>query len=185
VVQFLNSLPIRESSYPRIELEPVRKWVDLRIGYERDCGLGTMSDQLEWFNFFLQIARSHQYGGTQSYGRCLLSTWAFNSANIYAIPYSSGYQDGNINGSFYATKRAKLKAKKTAMQRVRKATNGRRLIGETTRAKVLKEAEKLRHKMTKESAAYAIAEIVKKDSGTVKRYLTELFPGEKWKTTNQ
>lgn len=68
---------------------------------------------------------------------------------------------------------------------VKRASNGRRLIGATTRAKVAKEADILRHKMTKGDAAYAIAEIVKKDSGTVKRYLTELFPGDKWKTTNQ
>ncbi len=63
---------------------------------------------------------------------------------------------------------------------VRRAANGRRLIGATSRAKVAKSAQAFKH-LSKEKAAIEIADKVQLDPGTVRRYLSELFPGDKWK----
>jgi hypothetical protein len=183
-VKFLGSFTTVRHGHSRTELVLVKKWVGRRLDYERDFGVGPESEQREWFLGLLQIARDKELGGTQSLGKYLLTDWASRSQNIYAMPYHEGHTDGNINGSFFATKRYKLGLEKAKISKVARAANGRRLIGATTRAKVAKEAEKIRLKMTKGDAAYAIAEIVKKDSGTIRRYLTELFPGDKWKTTN-
>ena len=60
------------------------------------------------------------------------------------------------------------------------ATNGRRLIGEASRRKVANAAGPFKH-LSKEKAAAEIAKIVNLDTGTVRRYLSELFPGDKWK----
>ena len=63
---------------------------------------------------------------------------------------------------------------------VARASNGRRLIGATSRAKVAKAADGLRH-FSKEKAATEMADKVILDPGTIRRYLSELFPGDKWK----
>jgi len=68
----------------------------------------------------------------------------------------------------------------THVQRAVRATNGRRLIGASSRAKVAKAAESLKH-LSKEKAAAAMSSHVNLDPGTIRRYLSELFPGEKWK----
>ena len=60
------------------------------------------------------------------------------------------------------------------------ATNARRMIGDASRQKVANAAESFKH-LTKENAAAEIAKIVHLDAGTVRRYLIQLFPGDKWK----
>ncbi|MBK7001289.1 MAG: hypothetical protein IPH35_15340 [Rhodoferax sp.] len=65
-------------------------------------------------------------------------------------------------------------------RRASKATNGRRLIGATSRAKVAKAAESFKH-LSKEKAAASMAGVVNLDSGTIRRYLSEIYPGDKWK----
>jgi hypothetical protein len=62
----------------------------------------------------------------------------------------------------------------------KRATNGRRLIGAASRAKVAKVAESFMH-LSKEKAASAMSNSVNLDTGTIRRYLSELFPGDKWK----
>lgn len=66
------------------------------------------------------------------------------------------------------------------LKRVSEATNGRRLIGATSRAKVKQEALAFRH-LSKENAASKISPIVNLDTGTIRRYLSQLFPGSEWK----
>jgi hypothetical protein len=60
------------------------------------------------------------------------------------------------------------------------AAIGRKKIGTESRGKVAKAAEKYMH-LSRGNAAHEIASIVNLDTGTVRRYLSELFPGEKWK----
>ena len=73
-----------------------------------------------------------------------------------------------------------MERKRTKTASTKKAVNGRKLIGAASRAKVQKQAENFRH-LSKDSAAPAIANIVGLSPGTVRRYLTELFPGLDWK----
>ena len=178
---------VEEVSDNGLPLEWITKshdWVNSRLDYERDFGVGTETEQYEWFDFLLRIARDKRVGGTQSLSKCMLIKWAAKSQNLFATAYFEGHADGNVNGSFYATKRAKLKTEKSIFNKVRKAADGRRLIGATTREKVAKEG-KLHMGQSKDDASYAIGKIIGRSSGTVKRYLTELYPGQEWETTNQ
>ena len=72
--------------------------------------------------------------------------------------------------------------KESAIRHVaaQRAATGRRAIGVASRQKVATAAEPYRH-LSKGNAAHEIAQIVSLDAGTVKRYLTELFPGKDWK----
>ena len=160
VVQFIKSLPVRRDDHPRDETDPVQKWVSWRLDCERELGVGTQAEQYEWFVFLLTLARDRQTGGTQSYGAFLLTHWAAKSSNMYAMPYHNSHIDGNTNGSFYATKRAKLKARKVMASDDRRAENGQRLIGATSRA-MLSEAGKkganTKHAPTRELKKWALA----------------------------
>lgn len=91
--------------------------------------------------------------------------WVFNSPNSYAVAYRQGRDHA---------------VAEITTNNVRRAANGRRLIGATSRAKVAKTAEEFRH-LSKEKAAAAMADIVNLDAGTIRRYLSELFPGSQWK----
>ena len=77
----------------------------------------------------------------------------------------------------FAYRRGQWDAKK---KDARNATNGRMLMGETTRQKVMEQAQPFRH-LSKGAAAPLIAALVNKDAGTVRRYLTIIYPGDSWK----
>jgi DNA-binding CsgD family transcriptional regulator len=47
--------------------------------------------------------------------------------------------------------------------------------------KVIAAAKTFRH-LSKGNASYEIAQIVNLDPGTVRRYLSKLYPGELWKS---
>lgn len=91
--------------------------------------------------------------------------WVSKSRNPFAIVYREGVVMERESANRRSTK---------------KAVNGRKLIGASSRAKVQKHAENFRH-LSKDSAAPAIANVVGLSPGTVRRYLTELFPGLDWK----
>lgn len=95
----------------------------------------------------------------------IFDRWVTKSNNAFAIVYREGL----------IVERKRNKAVSTA-----KAVNGRKLIGAASRAKVQKQAKNFRH-LSKDSAAPAIANAVGLSPGTVRRYLTELFPGPDWK----
>lgn len=61
----------------------------------------------------------------------------------------------------------------------RRATNGRRLIGSTSRDRVRHAAASVQH-LSKDVAASAIAGHVGLSPATVRRYLTEMYPGQNW-----
>lgn len=65
-----------------------------------------------------------------------------------------------------------------------KATNGRRLIGQLSRAKVVHAVEPFRH-LSKEKAADKIKDIVNLDAGTIRRILIKEFPGDKWRKRDE
>ena len=99
------------------------------------------------------------------YVRMIFESWCAKSINPFAV----AYRLGRVNERAWHT-----------LVAVTKATNGRRLIGATSRAKVALSAESFRH-LSRSNASYEMADIVNLDPGTIKRYLSELFPGDKWK----
>ena len=183
-IEFIDAQPIKRGGYLAIEILTVLAWVSIRISYEREYGVGTQSEQLEWFTFLLHMGRDERIGGARSLARAMLTDWAAQSKNVYATGYHSGHMDGRRTGSIDATKRASLKAEKTAIKakqiKAARATKGRQLIGANSRAKVATAAVAFRH-LSKEKAAVAMAGIVNLDPGTIRRYLSQQFPGDKWK----
>lgn len=91
--------------------------------------------------------------------------WVKRSPNLFAEAYRLG---------------AEHKVIVTKKSNVKRAVTGRRLIGAASRAKVAKSAEPFRH-LSKSDASFEIASLINLDAGTIKRYLSELFPGDKWK----
>jgi hypothetical protein len=159
--------------------------VNRLIDDEEENGLGTQKEQIEIFEGLVFHARKKQYVGMDRFtkwmlAKLVLTKWAEKSNNPYAMAYQVGHDDGSINGAFHANKRATSKAQKTIKITVNRAANGRRLIGATSRAKVQKAAQAFKH-LSKSNASYEMAELLNLDAGTIKRYLTELFPGDKWK----
>ncbi len=75
---------------------------------------------------------------------------------------------------------AESEKKEKNRQSIARAANGRRLIGSTSRQKVKDKAMEYKH-LSKEAAAAEIAEVVGLSPGHVRRYLTQLFPGDEWK----
>jgi len=149
--KFILEQPIRERGYPIEEIIPAIEWLGHRLDYELDFGVGDQAQQLEWFNFLLEIGRSKRIGGTQSLGRFMLTGWATKTANLYGRAYHEGHFDGHITGSFFATERAKLKAKKASVaSKVRLSTAGmngalvRRNRYEPIKLWALKEASNMR-----------------------------------------
>jgi len=62
---------------------------------------------------------------------------------------------------------------------VRRAAQGRRLIGASTRERVRAAAEQHRH-LTKGEAAFEIAEEIAMSPDRVRKLLSEIFPGPEW-----
>ena len=96
--------------------------------------------------------------------RIFFLRWVVKSANTFALAYKDGYLEGRNHAN---------------QARVRKAANGRKLIGETTRSKVRISAQSYMH-LPKEDAAYSIASDVQKSTATVRKLLSKMFPGDKW-----
>ena len=91
--------------------------------------------------------------------------WVQTSPNIFAVVY----RRGEINAL------AEYKRSKQT-----KAVKGRLRIGAKTRAKVAGAAKPFMH-LSKDDAAFEMKDIVNLGAGTIRRYLTEIFPGNKWK----
>jgi hypothetical protein len=88
---------------------------------------------------------------------------------------------GALRDSFIlGRKREMMENNLELRERAAKATKGRRLIGSNSRSRVADIAKLFKH-LSKEKASVAISNVVHLDAGTVRRYLTELFPGNKWK----
>lgn len=98
------------------------------------------------------------------YKEAIFLTWASKSPNVFADAYRLGYR--------HSLKLARI-------DNARRAANGRRLIGSTTRENVKREAVKLMH-LKKGPAAYEIASKINLSPDRVRKLLSELFPGDSW-----
>lgn len=98
------------------------------------------------------------------YMEALFLTWVSMSPNVFAGAYKLGYRHN---------------AKLTGLDNARRAANGRRLIGATTRESVKREAAKHMH-LNKGAAAYEIASKINLSPDRVRKLLSQLFPGDSW-----
>ena len=107
-------------------------------------------------------------GGAEEFApfvRLIFESWAQQSQNTYAIAYRLGMANA-IEWRTHVN--------------VSRAANGRRKIGSASMAKVQKAASGFKH-LSNGDASFEMAEIVNLDPGTIRRYLTKLFPGDNWK----
>lgn len=150
--------------------ESYEKWFSALRGFLLDyCILDAIKiDEklLNESNLFNHLAKHDE---SESFGegwlrRELFINWVEKSSNAYAVAYRLGKTHAAVEINVNNAKRA---------------TNGRRLIGATSREKVRLEAANQMH-LSKERAAAAMASIVNLDPGTIRRYLSELFPGNTW-----
>ena len=95
-------------------------------------------------------------------GRLLFSSWAARSKNSYAEAFRLGKSHMRATDS---------------RTRQRRATKGRKLIGDNSRKKVAEAAQNLKH-LPKSQAALQIAPVVNLSHEKVRSYLSELFPGD-------
>lgn len=156
--------------------KPTSDWVSKRIKYEIESGIGDEKEQREWFVFMHDVRTKSLKRELHSTGYLMFIFWAQKTENLYARIYQIGFSDGMVE----AFKQAKKATDREKKKRARLATKGRRAIGTKSRIKVKIEAEHYRH-LSKERAAAEIADIVNLDTGTIRRYLSELFPGNMWK----
>lgn len=146
-------------------LAPATNWVKNRIEYETANGLGTLDDQENWFNSFYYIA-FHSSPRQSLIGKLLFSSWTLKTKNKFGNVFALGNQN--------------RKPKAKGIAKTAKATNKRKLIGATSREKV-RNAAQSRAGLSKEKASAEIANEINLSSGTVRRYLSELFPGSRLK----
>ncbi len=138
--------------------------VQILLGQDRRY-VGDIQAQYDYFK--LMSCEEDAQLLTNSIGhRMLFQAWVNRSANPFAAAYRMGAANSNHE---------------LIQANVKRAANGRRLIGATTREKVRLEAIKHRHK-SKEQAAADMAANVNLSIGHIKRLLSDLFPGDSWRT---
>ena len=126
--------------------------------------IGNLQAEFETFQAFNRKIDPKEYL-LKSMLKISFAHWAAESPNSFAITYRRGRADERKT---IATKNAK------------RATKGRQEIGAASRDRVRKASADYRH-LSKELAAPKIAEAANLSPGTVRRYLSELFPGVEWK----
>lgn len=100
----------------------------------------------------------------KSWSTYMFRRWVMQSPNSFAVAYRLGWKHSATNVS---------------AKNVRRGAKGRKLIGDASRTRVRETSEKFKH-LSKEAAAHEIGNLVGLSSGTVRRYLSTLFPGEEW-----
>lgn len=178
----LNRFPYERRILSSSEIYELKISVSERLDWEREHGLGTISDQQNFLDTLLRFARSHKFGGVNSFSKMYLFRWSRSTENIFGKYYHEGHFDGNINGSHYATARAKTKKTKITAKRISLAADKRKSLGNATKERVKSVAQKYRN-MTKEQAAPLVAAEVHLSPGTVRRYLSTMFPGKNWEVS--
>jgi hypothetical protein len=157
-------------------LQPAGDWCKRRIANEREFGLGTEEVQKEWFAFMYRMMEDSKNHKVSAIGWLMFLQWTGKTENSYSVAYRLGFS-GGMKEAFQQAQKQTDRQKKQKIQRLAKS---RKLIGASSRAKVAKAAETHMH-LSKDRAAVAMADTVNLDPGTIRRYLSELFPGNNWK----
>lgn len=182
IEELFKKFPYEKRKLNRDELNEVKKYVAQRLNWERDNGAGTLSEQQGFLENLMRLSRDFHLGGVTSFSKMYLFQWSKNTANIFGKYYYEGHSDGNINGSHYATDRAKNKSTKITSKRISLAADKRKMQGNATKERVKAAAQKYRN-LTKEQAAPLLADEVHLSPGTVRRYLSTMFPGKTWEAS--
>ena len=132
---------------------------------ERDLSLRSQNSMEREFEIFTKMCSHLNFSANDyPFSDTIFSSWVMKSPNPFANAYMLG---------------VKHQRKRHGMFSSRRAANGRRLIGATTRDRVRAEAEKHKH-LTKGAAAYAIGTAINLSPDRVRKLLSELFPGDSW-----
>lgn len=181
VEELFKKFPYEKRKLNDQELIELKNYVAQRLDWERDNDIGTPVQQQEFLQNLIKLSRG-KYGGVTSFAKLYLFQWSKGTENIFAKYYYEGHFDGNINGSHHATDRAKIKSTKITNKRITLAADKRKTIGDATKERVKSAAQKYRN-LTKEQAAPLLADEVHLSPGTVRRYLSTLFPGKTWEAS--
>lgn len=151
-------------------LEHLITAANFQLKLERSRGLGDLQGQLDMFQLLATTGTLPRLADSDV-GWLLFDEWVRQSPNLFAVAYRMG-QD-----------RAPTQVSTRGKSNVSVAIRTRKALGEETRRRVKMEADKLivrSKKLTKGDASDLIAKKISKSTDTVKRYLSELYPGNKW-----
>ena len=182
-LKFIDAQP---SKYDRPEVGDIQnalQWLNELLESEKLNGVGSIAEQQSLFEEFVKISRRKKGGGFDLLSKMLLSKWSSKSKNVFAVSYSIGHEDGNVNGSYFSKQRETKKQSKVTKKRVNEASNTNRSRGLDTRTKIIAAAAKFRH-LSRDDASHHIAAEVHKSAGRVRQLLSEIFPGDEWKKTS-
>lgn len=99
----------RKGVFDVSEVSIANKWVKDRIQYEIDFGVGTVSQQKEWFDFLLGNANEDLSMGYVSLKEYSVFLWALQTENILGQAYSYGIHNGHVSASDIEIKKQREK----------------------------------------------------------------------------
>lgn len=159
---FNKSTHLNEKQKFYLWLDIVKVGTDWIIQFDNEVlARDSIKEELDIFNAVSSVV---DFSEGHPYGDILFHHWLKGTPNRFAKIYKLGVAH---------------EAKRSGMRAARRATNGRRLIGATTRERVRTEAEKRMH-LTKGAAAYEIGTAINLSPDRVRRLLSELYPGKSW-----
>lgn len=171
---------VRGSGVKEIELSPEAKLAGQQIAryiLKSERGLKEYSVEQQGIVFALlyDLAHDKDVGGTVSVARQVLIVWSDLTKNRFRDAYRLGWEDGHRAGSFFTQKRLQKAGEKKVRYRVAKAAGARQTLGESVKEKIARFAPEYSG-LTKEQAAYRIAPLVGREPGTVRKYLSVMYP---------
>ena len=125
----------------------------------------------EELEIFKMLSATGKYAPADN--RCYGNGWPFQ----FVLYFWSLHSPNSFVEAFRIGGKHALEKQKN--DTVKRAANGRRLIGKASRAKVKQAASDYQHSF-KDRAAAEMANLVNLEPGTIRRYLSELFPGKNW-----
>lgn len=182
-LKFIDAQPKKYDRPEKGDIQIALNWLNELLESESLNGVGSIADQQALFEELVRRSRRKKGGGFDILSKMLISKWSTKSKNVFAISYSIGHEDGNINGSHFSKQREANKQTKVTKKRVNEASNTNRNRGLDTRNKIITAAAKFRH-LSRDDASHHIAAEVHKSAGRVRQLLSEIFPGNEWKKTS-
>lgn len=89
----------RKGTFDASEISIATEWAEKRIQYEIDFGVGSVSQQKEWFDFLLENANEDLSIGCVSLKEYAVFLWALQTENLFGEAYAHGMRNGHVIGS--------------------------------------------------------------------------------------
>lgn len=154
---------------------------------EKELSIDSIEEQGLLFELLFNLAHDSEIGGTVSAARQILIIWSKKTLNRFGEVYSAGWTDGHVMGNFFTTRRLKdvneKRIARTVQNRVTKAAIARRGLGDKVRAQIEALAPECVG-MTKDDAALVISKKINKQFGTVRKYLSSMYPPGRLKSSS-